>query len=178
MQNSCHVERFKILIYRHPPWRTLHWNMTIRIAWVRYFLDLIHDPICTNFCSHQFFFCRHIDPIDIRRTYLAPALFPLFQSTPYFFTADIEALCPYDVYQVLAQLLDLRPYDICDTYISMFPVLLTPAWPEPGIEVSSRYSWCLRKTHLSSIIWSQCLSSHSSHLLLLPSVRMLCIIYV
>lgn len=49
-------------------------------------------------------------------------LFPPFQSV---LSADVELLCPY-VYQVLAQLLELRPQGISAAYLSMFPVLLTP----------------------------------------------------
>ncbi|TDH64918.1 uncharacterized protein CCR75_000629 [Bremia lactucae] len=50
-------------------------------------------------------------------------LFPPFQKV---LTNDVEALSPY-VYQVLAQMLELRPHGVSDAYKSMFPVLLNPA---------------------------------------------------
>ncbi|KAI9907456.1 hypothetical protein PsorP6_004090 [Peronosclerospora sorghi] len=50
-------------------------------------------------------------------------LFPPFQKV---LTNDVEALSPY-VYQVLAQMLELRPSGVSDAYKSMFPVLLNPA---------------------------------------------------
>jgi exportin-2 (importin alpha re-exporter) len=50
-------------------------------------------------------------------------LFPPFQKV---LANDVEALSPY-VYQVLAQMLDLRPSGVSPAYMSMFPVLLTPA---------------------------------------------------
>ncbi|KAG2526744.1 hypothetical protein JM16_003714 [Phytophthora kernoviae] len=49
-------------------------------------------------------------------------LFPPFQKV---LTNDVEALSPY-VYQVLAQMLELRPSGVSDAYKSMFPVLLNP----------------------------------------------------
>ena len=48
-------------------------------------------------------------------------LLPPFQDI---LTAGIEALCPY-VYQVLAQLLDLRPQGVSPAYMQLFPCLLT-----------------------------------------------------
>lgn len=50
-------------------------------------------------------------------------LFPPFQKV---LANDVEALSPY-VYQVLAQMLDLRPSGVSPAYMSMFPVLLAPA---------------------------------------------------
>ncbi|CEG43415.1 exportin-2-like protein [Plasmopara halstedii] len=50
-------------------------------------------------------------------------LFPPFQKV---LSNDVEALSPY-VYQVLAQMLELRPSGVSDAYKSMFPVLLNPA---------------------------------------------------
>jgi len=50
-------------------------------------------------------------------------LFPPFQSV---LSQDVEALSPY-VYQVMAQMLELRPQGISQAYLSMFPVLLSPA---------------------------------------------------
>lgn len=49
-------------------------------------------------------------------------LFPPFQKV---LANDIEALSPY-VYQVLAQMLELRPSGVSQAYMSMFPVLLSP----------------------------------------------------
>lgn len=50
-------------------------------------------------------------------------LFPPFQKI---LANDVEALSPY-VYQVLAQMLELRPSGVSPAYMSMFPVLLTPS---------------------------------------------------
>lgn len=50
-------------------------------------------------------------------------LFPPFESV---LSADIDALCPY-VYQVLATLLGLRPQGLSAAYLTMFPIILTPA---------------------------------------------------
>lgn len=50
-------------------------------------------------------------------------LFPPFEKV---LANDVEALSPY-VYQVLAQMLDLRPSGVSPAYMSLFPVLLTPA---------------------------------------------------
>ncbi|TMW55093.1 hypothetical protein Poli38472_013855 [Pythium oligandrum] len=50
-------------------------------------------------------------------------LFPPFQTV---LANDVEALSPY-VYQVLAQMLELRPSGVSQAYMSMFPVLLSPA---------------------------------------------------
>jgi exportin-2 (importin alpha re-exporter) len=49
-------------------------------------------------------------------------LFPPFQKV---LANDVEALSPY-VYQVLAQMLDLRPSGVSQAYMSMFPILLSP----------------------------------------------------
>jgi exportin-2 (importin alpha re-exporter) len=49
-------------------------------------------------------------------------LFPPFQKV---LTNDVEALSPY-VYQVLAQMLELRPSGVSPAYMSLFPVLLNP----------------------------------------------------
>jgi exportin-2 (importin alpha re-exporter) len=75
-------------------------------------------------------------------------LFPPFQKV---LANDVEALSPY-VYQVLAQMLELRPSGVSPAYMSMFPVLLTPSlWDRVSnvpaivklIEVRRRrYSFC------------------------------------
>lgn len=74
-------------------------------------------------------------------------LFPPFQSI---LSADIELLSPY-VYQVLALMLELRQQGVSQAYMSMFPILLTPAlWERNSnvtalvklMEVRSLYIFC------------------------------------
>lgn len=75
-------------------------------------------------------------------------LFPPFQKV---LANDVEALSPY-VYQVLAQMLELRPSGVSPAYMSMFPVLLTPTlWDRVSnvpaivklIEVYCRHDVCI-----------------------------------
>lgn len=82
-------------------------------------------------------------------------LFPPFQKV---LANDVEALSPY-VYQVLAQMLELRPSGVSPAYMSMFPVLLTPTlWDRVSnvpaivklIEVGVYFTQCQRDITLTS----------------------------
>ncbi|EEY65961.1 exportin-2-like protein [Phytophthora infestans T30-4] len=95
-------------------------------------LTSILNRICANpsnpSFSHYLFESLSVLILNVCKTNPAATerfeelLFPPFQKV---LTNDVEALSPY-VYQVLAQMLELRPSGVSDAYKSMFPVLLNP----------------------------------------------------
>ncbi|KAE8910914.1 Exportin-2 [Phytophthora fragariae] len=95
-------------------------------------LTSILNRICANpsnpSFSHYLFESLSVLILNVCKTNPAATerfeelLFPPFQKV---LTNDVDALSPY-VYQVLAQMLELRPSGVSDAYKSMFPVLLNP----------------------------------------------------